>query len=204
MKAFSKFLLIIIVAMLIAAISQAQVKHEVIWNSTPMVTLGINEDATVSNDTTIERVVGLILPPSALVRITFLSKALEVPVTQYIEISGISNTNGVLGGVDKNDWIKYAAAIRPTHKMISYTYAMDKEGVPGVDIGGGVQFRTGSITGPVFAEIPLPITGGWGAFVTIEIPIKTPVTADEIFVTFNNSPRNTGSGGNIKNSLVIK
>lgn len=114
--------------------------------------------------------------------------------------SGTGITNGIVGSIDKTDWIRYDINLIKQRTKVLYEYAMaDTQ-------GGGVQFRTGSVTGPIFAEVLLPVTGGWSTFRTIEINITPPYGGPgvtSIYLTFTNSPRTTGSGGNLK-SLVFK
>lgn len=182
--------------LLLAIAANAQTVRWTSYMETPLIT----QDKTVTNDTTVEKLLTISLPPGKTVKVEYsvVLVPLVIDVTQAAEQSGTYVSNGVLGGVDKADWLKYSVALTDKYEKIVYRYAMDKEGTPGTVISGGVEFRTGSITGPVFASAQLPVTGGWAAYVELEITITTPVNASEIFVTFQNSQRTTGSGGNIQ------
>lgn len=123
-----------------------------------------------------------------------------IDIGAYAAQQGVSITNGVIGSFDKTDWIRYDFNLIKPRTKILYEYAMSDA------TGGGIQFRTGSATGPIFAEVLLPVTGGWSTFHTIEITINPPYGTNSItsiYLTCNNSPRTTGSGGNLK-SLVFK
>ena len=174
------------------SISQISVR----WTS-EMITPLIHGSDTIVNDSTVAQLYALEAKPGRTYYIyeyvTELITATpkRVQAVAFAQQSGTIVSGEVLGGIDKTDWLKYSVALTTQYSKIVYRYAMSDTQ------GGGVEFRTGSITGPVFAQAQLPVTGGWGAFVELEIPITTRVTASEVFVTFTNSPRSTGSGGNL-------
>lgn len=161
------------------------------WTSymeTPLIT----QDKTVTNDTTVEKLLTISLPPGKTVKVEY---SLVIDVTQAAEQSGTYVSNGVIGGVDKADWLKWSVNLTG-RTSIEYEYAMS-------DVtNGSVEFRIGSITATPIAKVVLPPTGGWGNFVKIVIPI-TGATTGDLYVTFSESVRATGSGGNIK-SIVVK
>lgn len=167
------------------------------WTSEMNVKL-IHGSDTVSNDTTVSKLYALEVKPGRTYHIYEYVTALlspnpiRVQAPLFAQQSGTIPSGAILGGIDKTDWIKYAVTLTTAYTKIVYKYAMSDTQ------GGGVEFRTGSITGPVFASMLLPVTGSWSSFVEIEIQIPTPVSASEVFVTFTNSPRTTGSGGNIE------
>lgn len=115
-----------------------------------------------------------------------------VQAASYVDMSGIVNTAGILGGVDKADWIKYTVNFKKKRTALVYRYAMSDA------TSGKVEFRTGSITGPIIASIDLPPTGGWGTFVNKSVTIDFGSNGNtDIYLTFTGSPRTTGAGGNI-------
>lgn len=121
-------------------------------------------------------------------------------VTAFAAQSGVTVTNGIVGSVDKTDWIRYDVNLLKARTKILYEYAMSDA------TGGAVQFRTGSVTGPIIAQVLLPVTGGWSTYNTIELAVNPPYGTNSItsvYLTFTNSPRTTGSGGNIK-SIIFK
>lgn len=121
-------------------------------------------------------------------------------VTAFGAQSGVTVNGNIVGSVDKTDWIRYDVNLLKARTKILYEYAMSDA------TGGGVQFRTGSTTGPIIAQVLLPVTGGWSTFNTIELTINPPFgtnSISNIYLTFTNSPRTTGSGGNIK-SIIFK
>lgn len=123
-----------------------------------------------------------------------------INVTTFAAQSGVVVTGNIVGSVDKADWIRYDVNLLKARTKILYEYAMSDA------TGGGVQFRTGSTTGPIIAQALLPVTGGWSTFNTIELTVNPPYGTNSvvsIYLTFTNSPRNTGAGGNIK-SIVFK
>lgn len=125
---------------------------------------------------------------------------IPISVLAPVASSGVLFANGAIGGFDKGDWIQYDINFGKPRTKIIYEYAMSDQQ------GGGIQFRTNSTTGPIFAEVLLPVTGGWSTFKTIEINITPPYGTNgiaSIFLTATNSPRTTGAAGNIK-SIVIK
>lgn len=112
--------------------------------------------------------------------------SISIQANSFAAQSGVFVTDGKIRGVNKESWLKYNMNIAVQHKSVRYRYA-----VAGAQ-SGGVEFRTGSITGPVFASMILPATGAWTNYVDIVIPITTPVNASEIYLTFKNSPRYEG------------
>lgn len=138
---------------------------------------------------------------------TFMKKyrtipPMEVPATSYAEQNGgIVVVSGVLGGVDKTDWIRYNLNLSGPIKSIEYTYAMADATT------GAVEFRVESITGAIIAESILTPTGGWSTYRTVTIPIGGGGYGANmninIYVTFTKSVRTTGSGGNIQKYRFI-
>lgn len=126
---------------------------------------------------------------------------LTIPATAFAQQSGVVVTSGVVAGVDKADWIMYKLTMPGVRTTIDYTYAMADATT------GSVEFRLGSTANAPFAKIVLPVTGGWGTFATISIPItpiiQFPNSEVTIYVTFAESIRTTGSGGNIQ-TLTFK
>lgn len=120
---------------------------------------------------------------------------LTIPATSFAQQSGVVVTSGILGGVDKGDWVMYKLTMPGLRTAIEYTYAMSDATT------GSVEFRLGSQTAVPFAKSVLPVTGGWGTYSTITIPLNPNVAFPNeevtIYVTFAESIRTTGSGGNI-------
>lgn len=166
------------------------------WTSSMDLPL-ITQDKTVTNDTTVEKLLTISLPPGKTVKVEYsvVLVPLVIDVTQAAEQSGTYVSNGVIGGVDKADWLKWSVNLTG-RTSIEYEYAMSDA------TNGSVEFRIGSITATPIAKVVLPPTGGWGNFVKIVIPI-TGATMGDLYVTFSESVRATGSGGNIK-SIVVK
>ncbi|ADV65898.1 carbohydrate-binding protein [Deinococcus maricopensis] len=53
--------------------------------------------------------------------------------------------------------------------------------------GGTVEFRTGSVTGPVVATANVPGTGGWQAWTTLTVPASVPAGTHALYVVFPKS-----------------
>lgn len=125
--------------------------------------------------------------------------SIVIAPASFVSQSGIVVVDGVLGGVDKSDWIRYSIDFRGERKSIEYEYAMSDA------TSGSVEFRIGSTTAAPIAKMILPVTGGWGTFTTMTIPINPSYSAGsvDLYVTFSESARTTGSGGNIR-KIVIK
>lgn len=167
---------------------------QVRWYSwaTPAKTL--SSSGTLVNDSTVNQLFAIEAKPGYkyIVQEVAISDSVVVQAESLSAQSGVIVDGGVLGGVDKTDWIKYTVDFKKPRTKLVYAYAM------GDSQAGQVQFRTGSITGPVFATVELSPTGGWGNFVSKEVSISygQPGSVD-VFLTFTGSPRPTGSGGNI-------
>jgi len=72
-------------------------------------------------------------------------------------------------------------------------------GVSAVDVrvasagtGGTLEFRLDSPNGPVIAQAPLPVTGGWQTWTTVSAPVVGASGVRDLFVVFT---RRSGSGG---------
>ncbi len=58
--------------------------------------------------------------------------------------------------------------------------------------GGTLEFRLDSPTGPLIAQAPLPVTGGWQAWTTVSAPVSGAAGVRDVYVVFT---RQSGSGG---------
>jgi len=58
--------------------------------------------------------------------------------------------------------------------------------------GGTLEFRLDSPSGPVIAEVPLPVTGGWQTWTTVSAPVSGASGVHDLYVVFT---RQAGSGG---------
>ncbi len=72
-------------------------------------------------------------------------------------------------------------------------------GVQSVDVrmasagsGGTLRFRLDSVTGPIVAEVAVPITGGWQTWQTVNAQVTGATGVRNLYVVF---ARNAGSGG---------
>jgi hypothetical protein len=184
-----RFLLIALLFVSAAAFGQTATA---VWTSqmkTPMIT----GSATIKNDTTVTELWTLQTKPGYTYSIQEIQTADSVKVAAASFVaSSVIITGVTLGGIDKLDWIRYQVNVKKHRTKLSYRYAM------GDASAGQVQFRTGSITGPIFATIDLPPTGGWSFYQTAVGLIDFGIDANvDIYLTFTGSPRITGAGGNL-------
>lgn len=121
---------------------------------------------------------------------------LLIQANSFTDQQGIEVAGQTLGSVDKNDWIKYRVNLSRPATAIVYRYAMADQ------VFGGVEFRTGSINGPRAGYDVLKPTGGWGNFFDVTIPVTLPAGPVDLFLTFTNSARTSGAGGNILQFIV--
>lgn len=58
--------------------------------------------------------------------------------------------------------------------------------------GGVLEFRLDALNGPLIAQAPLPVTGGWQVWTTVRAPVTGAAGIRDLYVVFN---RQGGSGG---------
>lgn len=58
--------------------------------------------------------------------------------------------------------------------------------------GGTLEFRLDAPDGPLIAQAPLPVTGGWQSWTTVSAPVTGAAGVRDLYVVFT---RQTGSGG---------
>lgn len=58
--------------------------------------------------------------------------------------------------------------------------------------GGTLELRLDSVDGPLIAQVPLPVTGGWQAWATVSAPVSGAAGLHDLYVVFT---RSEGSGG---------
>ncbi|MEU6646352.1 ThuA domain-containing protein [Saccharomonospora sp. NPDC046836] len=84
-----------------------------------------------------------------------------------------------IGDIDDGDWIAF--------NPVNFT------GVDAVSLrvsapdgrGGAVELRSGSVDGPLVANVPVPSTGGWDNYVSLpEVPVTDPGGSNELFLVF--------------------
>ncbi len=76
-------------------------------------------------------------------------------------------------------------------------------GVESVDVrvasagaGGTARMRLDSLAGPIIAEVPLPVTGGWQTWRTVTAPVTGATGFHELYIQFIGAP-NTGGLANL-------
>ncbi|MEV4138708.1 carbohydrate-binding protein, partial [Dactylosporangium sp. NPDC049742] len=83
-----------------------------------------------------------------------------------------------VGDINNGDWIQF-----DPYKLNNATSVSVRASSGG--IGGTVQFRTGSATGPIIGSVTIPVTGSWETFTTVTAPISgAPAGTTSLFVTF--------------------
>ncbi|WP_198168282.1 PQQ-dependent sugar dehydrogenase [Herbidospora yilanensis] len=89
-----------------------------------------------------------------------------------------------VGDIHNGDWIQFDPY--KLDNVTSFTARVSSAG-----IGGTLQFRTGSATGPIIGQAAVAPTGGWETFVNVTGTISgAPSTATSLYVTF----AGTGTG----------
>lgn len=174
-------------------------QYQVSWYAymyTPLIrgSMTYTNDSTVAQLLTVEAKAGYTyiiqeIPPS---------DSVLIQAGTFVAQQGVI-TGPTLGGIDRPDWIKYTVNVKKPRTKLTYRYSMANASTGEPTGIGQVQFRTGSITGPVFATIDLPPTGSWSVYGNASVPINfgsADVNVD-IYLTFTGSPRVTGSGGNL-------
>lgn len=58
--------------------------------------------------------------------------------------------------------------------------------------GGVLEFRLDALNGPLIAQAPLPVTGGWQAWTAVSAPVAAAAGIRDLYIVFN---RHGGSGG---------
>ncbi len=87
-----------------------------------------------------------------------------------------------VGDIDNGDWISFAPY--RLDKVKSFTARVSSGGV-----GGALQIRSGSPTGPVLGSATVPVTGGWEAFTTVTGTVSgAPAAATTLYLTFAGGP----------------
>lgn len=186
-----KKLLLLAFGCLIALPALTQTVRWTSYMETPLIT----GTKMIVNDSTVAQLYVLEAKPGYTYAIQEIAPAIEVQATDFFAQSGVIVSGDVLGGVDRDDWVQYKLTLPGTTSTFEYTYAMADA------TAGAVEFRIGSVTAVPIAKAVLPVTGGWGNFVTLIVPVTPPYTtsgAIDLFVTFKESVRATGSGGNIR------
>lgn len=116
---------------------------------------------------------------------------LVIASTSFTDSYGVEANGQVVGSIDKNDWLKYFIIIPRPARAIILRYAMAD------NVFGGIEFRLNSETGTIIGQSVLKPTGSWGTFFDVEIPVNIPAAGSYIlYLTFKNSARDNGAGGN--------
>ncbi|MFC7640287.1 discoidin domain-containing protein [Streptosporangium lutulentum] len=94
------------------------------------------------------------------------------------------NTEGTyVGAIENGDWLSFTP-----YNLTGVTGVTAR--VSSANAGGTLEFRTGSVTGPLAGSVAVPGTGGWENWVTVNGSISPPSGTAPLFLVFKG-----GSGG---------
>ncbi|MFC5032290.1 MULTISPECIES: carbohydrate-binding protein [Streptomyces] len=89
-----------------------------------------------------------------------------------------------LGYIDNNDWAGYGGTDLTHANGLTVRVASG-------GIGGTLEARAGSATGPLLGSVTVPVTGGWENYTSLTFPL-TPSTTSGLFLVFHG-----GTGGSL-------
>jgi len=105
---------------LLILLSFAAAAQTVVWDSPPLKTPLIRGNRVITNDSTVAVLYGLEAKAGYKYTITetLIADSVLVAAASYTDMSGIINSSGVLGGVDKTDWVKYTVNFKKKYNLI--------------------------------------------------------------------------------------
>ena len=103
----------------------------------------------------------------------------------YTSASGVVKSQGVLGWVDKGDWVGFSkvdfGSAGVTHMDLNVS-------VPAAYAGKKIVVHTGSPTGAVIGTLTVQSTGAWNAFKTQRIDVTRTTGVQDVYLTFEGGP----------------